>query len=77
MMQSARGARLHRQAIGEIVILADFLTDQNRLDRDDAIDDRIARFVDHAHPTAPERGENLVLSNIGGSLERGHGRPKL
>ena len=67
MMQSSRRSRFGEQSIHMLVR-------EDRLDGDVAIDDRIARFVDNAHPASSENRDDLILPEaLRVSLRRGHG----
>src|SRR5262249_10866015 len=73
MLQPAGGSRFHVQPVLEAFVVRHVGADQDRLDRHDAVDDRIARLVNHAHAAAAERGQDFVLADLLRLLLRRHG----
>ena len=72
MVKPAGGTRLHVQPVNESVIIGRVDADEDRFDSDDAIDDRVSRFVDHAHSAASECCEDLVFADLRGLIVSGH-----
>ena len=67
MVEPARGLRLAREALAERLRLDRRQAEPERLDRDDAVDQRILRLVDDTHAAAGERLEHFVAADLFGS----------
>jgi hypothetical protein len=61
MVQASRGLRFSLEAIQMIWFACD--RGRNRLNRDQAANEWVARQVDHAHRAAPQFAQNFVFAD--------------
>ena len=64
MGQSARGARLAREARQELLVAGEVIAED--FDRYEAVEGFLVAFVDHAHPAPPELRHDFVVADFFG-----------
>ena len=73
MVQAGHGPRFALEALAQVGVGREMLGQD--LEGDGAVEPRVLRAVDLAHPARPEGGQDLVGPELGARFER-HGFPK-